>query len=216
MWGVRLSFNFYRRGGYRLEGEDYRWQYVRKCFTTPGTLQAFNLVFIVIYQNLLLLLLVAPVYLIAVSGDLDFVYTDFLLVLAFLQLVFIETIADQQQWNFQNKKHATFAYGAVRSGDVKAGFLRSGLFRFCRHPNYLAEVVLWWVLAGFTLSRCGANWSLVGALNLTCLFTGSVHLTEQISETKYPLYKEYKKTVWSFIPAVGMIDVRAFVEKKSE
>ena len=29
-WGVRLTFNFARRGGYRAGGEDYRWKVVQE------------------------------------------------------------------------------------------------------------------------------------------------------------------------------------------
>lgn len=28
-WGIRLTFNFFRKGGYKAGGEDYRWAYVR-------------------------------------------------------------------------------------------------------------------------------------------------------------------------------------------
>jgi hypothetical protein len=30
LWGVRLSFNFWRKGGYNLGEEDYRWASIQK------------------------------------------------------------------------------------------------------------------------------------------------------------------------------------------
>src|SRR5690606_11814716 len=30
LWGARLTFNFWRRGGYAPGGEDYRWAILRK------------------------------------------------------------------------------------------------------------------------------------------------------------------------------------------
>lgn len=29
IWGLRLTYNFFRKGGYTLAGEDYRWAYIR-------------------------------------------------------------------------------------------------------------------------------------------------------------------------------------------
>lgn len=29
LWGLRLSFNFYRKGGYNLNEEDYRWKILK-------------------------------------------------------------------------------------------------------------------------------------------------------------------------------------------
>ena len=29
-WGVRLTYNFARKGGYKKGGEDYRWAHVRE------------------------------------------------------------------------------------------------------------------------------------------------------------------------------------------
>src|SRR5450830_820737 len=49
LWGARLTFNFARKGGYSGV-EDYRWPVLRERMT-PAQFQAFNLLFIVIYQN---------------------------------------------------------------------------------------------------------------------------------------------------------------------
>jgi len=29
MWGIRLTYNYARKGGYAKGGEDYRWVYIR-------------------------------------------------------------------------------------------------------------------------------------------------------------------------------------------
>jgi steroid 5-alpha reductase family enzyme len=34
-WGVRLTYNFWRKDGYNLKTEDYRWVYVQKMFGYP-------------------------------------------------------------------------------------------------------------------------------------------------------------------------------------
>ena len=53
-WGARLTFNFARKGGY-TGMEDYRWAILRARMA-PWQFQVFNLLFIVLYQNALLVL----------------------------------------------------------------------------------------------------------------------------------------------------------------
>src|SRR6187402_1101871 len=55
LWGARLTFNFARKGGYNGE-EDYRWPILRARMA-PWQFQLFNLFFIVLYQNAILVLI---------------------------------------------------------------------------------------------------------------------------------------------------------------
>jgi steroid 5-alpha reductase family enzyme len=68
-WGVRLTYNFWRRGGYGnffVHEEDYRWPILRKQMH-PVTFFFFNATFIATYQNVLLFLLAFPAYLVMLS-----------------------------------------------------------------------------------------------------------------------------------------------------
>ena len=62
IWGVRLTYNFSRRGAYKLKfwtgEEDYRWEILRQTPALKGRLKwsLFNLFFISLYQNGLILL----------------------------------------------------------------------------------------------------------------------------------------------------------------
>ncbi|MEO7123364.1 MAG: DUF1295 domain-containing protein, partial [Lacisediminihabitans sp.] len=58
LWGARLTFNFARKGGY-TGTEDYRWAVLR-THMKPWQFEIFNLFFIVIYQNTILLLITLP------------------------------------------------------------------------------------------------------------------------------------------------------------
>lgn len=58
MWGARLTFNFARKGGYS-GGEDYRWPVLRSRMKA-WQFGLFNLFFIVVYQNILLVLITLP------------------------------------------------------------------------------------------------------------------------------------------------------------
>ena len=91
-WGVRLTYNFGRKGAYRLkfwEGvEDYRWDVVRSgsAFRKRWTWTLFDLFFISIYQNALVLMTTFPA-LVAMKSDAPFNWVD--CVAAALMLGFI-------------------------------------------------------------------------------------------------------------------------------
>ena len=196
LWGARLTFNFARKGGYAKGGEDYRWAIVRSSMKR-WQFQLFSFFFIAAYQNALLLLIALP----ALTADRhrgDFGIGDVLAAVAFLVLLATETVADQQQWNFHLRKHSEAAAG--RAAGV--GFLRTGLFRYSRHPNYFCEISIWWVVFAFGAIAAGsvAQWTVAGAVLLTLLFIGSTILTERISGEKYPEYADYRATTSAVIP----------------
>lgn len=189
LWGARLTFNFARKGGYQKGGEDYRWEVLRKGMT-PLQYQLFNIGFIVIIQNVILFFITTPMYALS-QIDMPFGLADFALAALFLGLLTLETVADQQQWNFHQAK---------KRGE-KTGFLNTGLFSISRHPNFFAEQSQWWVIFLFSAVQLGFNaYNWIGALVLTGLFIGSTRFTEQISISKYPEYANYQKTVSAVIP----------------
>merc|ERR1719319_332645 len=107
-WGLRLTYNFSRRGGYSWPPwrgeEDYRWDHVRTWPLLDTSLgwHLFHLTFICIYQNLLLLSLALPALLCSPS---PLNHLDLLATATFLLLLLVETVADQQQWEFQVTPH---------------------------------------------------------------------------------------------------------------
>lgn len=190
LWGARLTFNFARKGGYAPGGEDYRWAILRGKMS-PMVYQIFNIFFIVIFQNALLLAITLPVNL-ALDNQMPLTSYDYFFALVFLGLLVMEFVADQQQWNFHQLK---------KEGKA-TGFLSKGLFSISRHPNFFAEQGQWWVLAFWCLAIANnSDWVyLTGAVVLTALFIGSARFTEQISAGKYPEYKEYQASVSMMIP----------------
>jgi hypothetical protein len=108
--------------------------------------------------------------------------SELALVGAFALLLLLETIADQQQWNFQTRKYAIDKKQWAKHADpqIRDGFLHSGLFRFSRHPNFLCEMSIWWVVYAFSASMTAwqlpLNWSIIGTASLTLLFQGLVNI----------------------------------------
>ena len=130
LWGARLTFNFARKGGYSGT-EDYRWPILRARMTR-GQFEVFNLLFIVLYQNAILVLITLPALTAYENRQTPFGLLDAGVTVLFLLLLIGETIADQQQWNFQRAKRAGGA-------DFRPRFLSTGLWLCARHPNFFFE-----------------------------------------------------------------------------
>jgi len=195
LWGARLTFNFARKGGYARGGEDYRWAVLRGRMA-PWQFQLFNLFFITLYQNAILLLITLPAKT-ALEHRTSFGVADGLLTALFAAFLIGETVADQQQWRFQQAKHADLDAGREPS----ARFVTTGLFGYSRHPNFFFEQAQWWVVAGFGIAAARAvPWTVLGAILLTALFIGSTRFTESISLSRYPEYADYQRRTSAVIP----------------
>jgi steroid 5-alpha reductase family enzyme len=192
LWGVRLTANFARKGGYSKGGEDYRWGVLRGRMS-PWRFQLFNLFFITIYQNVLLLLICLPAYT-AYEHQGGFGPADLTATIAFLACLIGETVADQQQWNFQQWKKA--------QATPDPRFVQTGLFRYSRHPNFFFEQAQWWIIFVFGVIAAGSvlQWTVIGAVLLTLLFLGSTRFTESISLSRYPEYARYQRTTSAQVP----------------
>lgn len=205
-WGLRLTYNFNRRGGYSWKfwtgDEDYRWAILmaKPEFQPPWKWVLFNLFFISLYQMGLILLMTLPI-LKSMEGT-AISWIDFLLGGMILALIVMETIADQQQWNYQEEKHRRIREGEELGEYYGKGFTHTGLWGKMRHPNYTAEQGIWIVFYFFSVVATGnwINWSIAGALLLLLLFKGSSDFSEGVTAEKYPDYATYQKQVPRFVP----------------
>ncbi len=196
VWGARLTYNFARKGGYRGV-EDYRWAVLRSSMR-PWQFQLFNLFFIVLYQNALLVLITLPAWTAYQHRTTPFGPLDALLAFLFLLFTLGETVADEQQWNFHQWKIAEVLAGRTPN----PRFLQSGLFRFSRHPNYFFELAQWWVVFcfGAWAARSVLQWTVAGPVLLTLLFVGSTRFTEKISLSHYPEYRLFQRSTSAVVP----------------
>ena len=196
LWGVRLTFNFARKGGYQKGGEDYRWETVRER-AGPVGIQVLNATFIAPGQMLLIWWFSAPIHTAWLWRDAPFSWMDAALGAVFLALLIGETVADEQMWAFQQDKKRKLA-----NGEKAEPFLRTGLYRYSRHPNYFCELGMWWTFYLFAVSASGEwlHWTGWGFILLTLLFLSSTPLGETISSGKYPTYKDYQASVPRIIP----------------
>jgi steroid 5-alpha reductase family enzyme len=213
IWGIRLSYNFYRKGGYNVipwKGEeDYRWSIIRQQPRLKKGIRItlLNLVFISLYQHFLIFLFSTPLLLAAKSGNVSLSMIDYLAALFMFFFIQIETIADNQLYIFQIQKRNVILPNGKYSKSLVNGFLTEGLWKHVRHPNFIAEQAIWVSFYFFGVAATGQwlNWTLSGSLLLILLFMGSSEFTESINLQKYPEYINYKKHVPKFIPLLFKI-----------
>ncbi|MCX7650209.1 MAG: DUF1295 domain-containing protein [Flavobacteriales bacterium] len=208
VWGIRLTFNFARKGGYRWPfwkaEEDYRWAILRNMppLNRPWIWRLFNLGFISFYQMALILAFTLPIIPGSLAsralGPMDFLWAALM-----LTAIVVETISDEQQWRFQQAKKKYQESGLRPVPDAIAkGFVMEGLWSRVRHPNYAMEQLVWIVfyLWGAWASGTWLHWTMTGCVLLVLLFYNSALFAEKISGSKYPDYAEYKKKAGMFWP----------------
>ncbi|KAI9295182.1 DUF1295-domain-containing protein, partial [Neoconidiobolus thromboides FSU 785] len=215
VWGLRLTYNFYRKGGYNFNEEDYRWKPIREFILTMTKssylnnvlLHLFSFFFISFFQSHLLWALTLPMACFYFNPISSITLKDGLIASGFILFLIIEIIADEQQFEFQIKKYKLIKqYPKSKNelkGDYSRGFLTKGIFYYSRHANFLAEQMMW-----LCISLFGKDILLLGynvkpwypALILCSLFYGSTWFTERLSILKYPTYTNYQKRTGKFLP----------------
>ncbi|EAS36443.1 uncharacterized protein CIMG_01797 [Coccidioides immitis RS] len=214
IWSARLTYNYWRKGGYSIGSEDYRWTIVREKINNGFLWFLFNIFFISLTQSLLLLMITAPTYVFLVLNTVGtapaFGLPDLAFSRGMIFFIIIEYFADQQQWDFQKAKQSyqqtarvpTEYKSTFSADDLNRGFVISGLWSWCRHPNFAAEQAVWLMLYAWSCyaTQTYINWSGAGVLAYILLFQGSTILTESISASKYPEYDDYQYLVGKFIP----------------
>jgi len=222
----RLTFNYWRKGGYTVGSEDYRWCvsgafkiHVRVIDVTRPIIRGaiprwaffvFNCTFISFMQSFLLMAFASfPVYTILLASKLqpEITAADDAFFALEIGLILSEWISDGQQWKYQTAKHQYQKDAKLPSGfkqaDLDRGFITSGMWAYVRHPNFAAEQTIWFLLYTWSCFATNVmyNWTFAGVGSLVMLFMGSTWLTELITGGKYPEFAEYKKQVGCFFPS---------------
>ena len=213
LWGARLTYNFAKKGAYSIKfwsgEEDYRWVYLRKqkAFQNKFVWGIFDLFFISIYQNVVVLAITLPALAVMRSGA-PLNALDIIAGVLMAGALLYEVIADRQQNAFQTKKYEYLNSG-MKLEDLpepyNRGFNITGLWSRSRHPNYIGEQMIWISLYLFTISGGVAhfgvfNWTIFGAALLVLIFVGSSRMAEGISVQKYKEYPDYQRQVFKYLP----------------
>ncbi|MCX8073387.1 MAG: DUF1295 domain-containing protein [Candidatus Binatia bacterium] len=185
LWSVRLAaYLAWRNWG---KPEDHRYAAMRKLW--GGRFWWVSLFTVFLLQATLLWLIAMPLYAVFSRGEPSWTCLDTIAALLFLVGLSFETVADWQLARFKSQPE--------NAGKV----LRSGLWRYSRHPNYFGEALVWWSLYLFAFTS-GAWWSVFSPLLMTYLLlrVSGVPLLESALRQRNPEYEAYIRTTSAFLP----------------
>lgn len=184
VWALRLAIHLALRNW--NAPEDRRYQAIR-ARNQPGFIwKSFFFVFLL--QAVLAWIVSASL----AAGIINHTINVALLLAGVTLSVFgfiFEAIADWQLARFKSDER--------NHGEV----LKSGLWRYSRHPNYFGECCFWWGM--FLLGATTATlWTLMSPLLMTLLLmkVSGVTLLEKDIEHRRPAYKNYIARTNAFFP----------------
>lgn len=185
IWGARLAWHIHKRN--KGKTEDYRYAKWRQEWGTWFYLRSYAQVYLL--QGALLFLIVLPVLFINKSVGQDFGVLAFLGLLVWILGFIFESVGDAQLARF------------IKDPANKGKLMRSGLWKYTRHPNYFGEVTMWWGIWLIALSVPYGFLSIIGPLTITILIlkvSGIPMLEKKMQEN--PEFAEYKERTSIFIP----------------
>jgi steroid 5-alpha reductase family enzyme len=187
VWALRLGIYL----GWRNLGkrEDYRYANWRTQYGTNWWWRSLLQVYWL--QGTLMWLIATPLYMVLSStGSATLTVLDVLAIGLWLIGFSFEAIGDWQLIRFKANP--------ANKGQV----LRSGLWRYTRHPNYFGDAVVWWSYFVLALSVPWGWVSVFAPLMMTYLLrqVSGVTLLERNLQDSKPGYAEYVAQTNAFVP----------------
>lgn len=183
-WSLRLSLHIFMRN--KGHGEDFRyaeWRKTWKHFIFRSYFQVFML------QGLVMLIVSLPVIIIFNSDFTGSPIYTFIGFIVFATGFGMETLADYQLQQFRNNP--------LNKGHI----IRSGLWKWSRHPNYLGEAMLWFGL--WIISIPCSYWfvTILSPITITLLlrYVSGVPMMEE-KFRNHPEWDEYSAKTPVFLP----------------
>jgi len=177
-WGARLTWNW-ARGWHGLGHED--WRYVDLRRTTGRAYWLVSFVGLHALPTFWVFGGMLPVYAAVCVPGRPLGALDALAALVTFGAIALEAMADAQLHRF-------------RASSAPPGeFLRTGLWAWSRHPNYLGEMGFWWGLWLFGVAAApGLWWTIAGPLAITLMFRFvSLPMIETRMRERRPAFAEW-------------------------
>ena len=188
-WGLRLSIHLTLRNWGR--GEDYRYRAMRDRHGTGFPVISLGTVFLL--QGILTWVIGMPLYA-GISTPAEDVLPTWLTWAGLF--VWLAGFAFEVTADLQLAAH-------LGNPDRRGTVLRTGVWRFSRHPNYFGDALLWW---GHWLvaASAGGAWTAFAPALMTFLLmrvSGVTLLERKLVESR-PGYRDYVAETPAFFPRV--------------
>lgn len=185
IWGLRLAYYIVRRNWGKPE--DFRYAKWRREWGHWLVPRAFLQVFML--QGVMMLIIGYPIILVNASPQPGLIFSDYLGVLVWLIGFFFESVGDKQM--------AEFKKDPANKGQI----IKTGLWKYSRHPNYFGEATMWWGIFLLALA-VPQGWSgIISPLTITVLllFVSGVPMLEKKYKDN-PEFQEYARVTSKFFP----------------
>lgn len=183
LWGIRLTANW-AYTFYDLTYQDWRYTMLKE--KTGKLYPIINFIGIHLVPTIVVYLVITPGISALVSDQVasPFAYVGLAISLG---ATILQCVADIQMHRYRKNK--------------KTPFIRNGVWKYSRHPNYLAEILMWWGIGIACTIAVPTSWYLlIGALANTLLFTFvSIPMAEK-RQGKKEGFEEYKKETNYLLP----------------
>jgi len=185
-WGIRLTANWFTTFD-GLGSQD--WRYDQLKAQTGRLFQVVNLIGIQLMPTFIVFLCILPA---AYYMELDSSFSLKNIIGLTISMVgaLIQLTADVQMHNFRK-----------RNAD-RSKIIRSGLWKYSRHPNYLGEILMWWgIYLTFVVVHVDYYYLGVGAIVNTLLFLLiSIPMAEKHLASYKEGYEEYRNETRKLLP----------------
>lgn len=183
LWGIRLTANW----AYTFQDLSCQdWRYTMLKEKTGKLYPLINFIGIHQVPTIVVYLVITPAIsaLLSTEEVSPFAYIGLAISLG---ATILQCVADIQMHRYRKNKNAPF--------------IRNGVWKYSRHPNYLAEILMWWGIGIACTIAVPACWYLlVGALANTLLFIFvSIPMAEK-RQGKKEGFDKYKKETNYLLP----------------
>lgn len=183
LWAIRLTANW----AYTFHGlmhED--WRYVMLREKTGAFYPLINLLGIHLVPTLVVYGCVLPAV-IALRLGLSLTAESAVFLLLSTLAVLLQCVADVEMHAYRRHRATPF--------------IRTGVWKYARHPNYLAEILMWWGVALSVISAMPSLWYLAaGAFANTLLFLFVSIPMADGRQSRKAGFAEYKSQTHALLP----------------
>ena len=182
-WAIRLTANW----AYTFANLNHQdWRYTMLKEKTGIFYPVINFVGIHMVPTLVVYGCILPAVWALING-VNVNFGSVLFICLALGAATMQGIADVQMHKFRKNRNASF--------------IRIGLWKYSRHPNYLGEILMWWGVALSVICAAPNAWYLaVGALANTVLFFAVSIPMADGRQSRKEGFAEYKKQTRMLLP----------------
>ena len=182
-WAIRLTANW----AYTFANLNHQdWRYTMLKEKTGIFYPVINFVGIHMVPTLVVYGCILPAVWAVING-VNVNFGSVLFLCLALGAATMQGIADVQMHKFRKNRNASF--------------IRIGLWKYSRHPNYLGEILMWWGVAFSVICAAPNAWYLaVGALANTVLFFAVSIPMADGRQSRKEGFAEYKKQTRMLLP----------------